>query len=132
MIPRSQAGRIDVLELEAELADVVAETGFDVARLVKATFHELRDACLGRKALHRIDKNIPLRRYVCVGGQTGDVHEALGVDDGSLVEGRDAPGEGIAKAIEIDVRQCAVDVAVAPCQPPPDVARPPPPPPPPA
>src|SRR3546814_1275997 len=77
MIPRSQAGRIDVLELEAELADVVAETGFDVARLVKATFHELRDACLGRKALHRFDKNIPLRRYVCVGGQTGDVHEAL-------------------------------------------------------
>src|SRR3546814_12287913 len=87
------------------LADVVAETGFDVARLVKATFHELRDACLGRKALHRFDKNIPLRRYVCVGGQTGDVHEALGVDDGSLVEGRDAPGEGIDKAIEIDVRQ---------------------------
>src|SRR3546814_13151257 len=84
MIPRSQAGRIDVLELEAELADVVAETGFDVARLVKATFHELRDACLGRKALNRFDKNIPLRRYVCVGGQTGDVHDALGVDDGSL------------------------------------------------
>src|SRR3546814_16774014 len=53
MIPRSQAGRIDVLELEAELADVVAETGFDVARLVKATFHELRDACLGRRSEER-------------------------------------------------------------------------------
>src|SRR3546814_19376377 len=97
MIPRSQAGRIDVLELEAELADVVAETGFDVARPVKATFHELRDAFLGRKALHRFDNNITLRRYVCVGGPTGDVHETLGFDAFPFFHVRGAPAEGVGK-----------------------------------
>src|SRR3546814_15263354 len=61
----------------------------------------------------RTDTLFPYTTLFRSGGQTGDVHEALGVDDGSLVEGRDAPGEGIDKAIEIDVRQCAVDVAVA-------------------
>src|SRR5882762_11705380 len=69
-----------------ELADVVSQSIFDIARPVESQLHQHPDPLLRRRASDRCEAHIPFRCNFEVRRQTRDVDEALGLADHLLVE----------------------------------------------
>ena len=97
--------------LARDLAQVVSEAIFDIARLVEATRHERLDPVLGGGSPERSDARIPTRAQLDVRRQAG-VDEALGVGDRPFVEPGDPGRERIDERLQFGVGQRAIDVAV--------------------
>jgi len=71
--------------LARDLAQVVSEPIFDIARLMEATRHQRFDPLLSRGSPERTDARIPSGTKLDVRRQAR-VDEALGVGDGPLVK----------------------------------------------
>src|SRR5262249_22524116 len=91
--------------LPPDLADVISQAVFHIARLVKASLHQPLDPLLRGRPHNRGKAYIPLRRDFVVRRQTGDVDEALGLADRSFVEGCDAGCERLDKRVEVGIRE---------------------------
>src|SRR6266850_2485149 len=81
-----------VRSLATDLADVVSQTVFYIARLVKALLHQLFDSVLRGRPHDRGKGHIPLRCDFVVRWQTRHVDKALCFADRALVERRDPAG----------------------------------------
>src|SRR4029077_1713020 len=91
--------------LAPELADVISQAGFHVARPVTYPLHQHLDPLLRGRAHDRRNAYIPLRRDFEVRRQTGHIGEALRLADRPLVERCDASCERVDKRVELGIRQ---------------------------
>ena len=83
---------------------MVAQSGFDVPRFVKATLKQQLNSGLGCGTSQRGEKRIPLGRDLRIGRQTVHVDQSLRLGDRLLVERRDPRGESVNEPVEFGVR----------------------------
>src|SRR5690348_6454409 len=79
---------------------------------MKAELHQRPYPGLAGGASSGAKKCVPLRRYLRIGGEAGNVDQVLCVRDGAFVERGNAAGKRIDKRVEFGVRQCTIDVAI--------------------
>src|SRR5262245_54525707 len=77
----------------AELAHVVSEPIFNVARLVEPTLQQFLDSRLAGGALNRGNTSVPLGSNFCVGRQARKIDEIFRFSDGLFVERSNAHRE---------------------------------------
>src|SRR5436309_9413084 len=88
MPPFNTASIVERPNLARDLAEVVSQPIFDIARFVEAACHQRLDAILSGGSAERTDARIPSGAALDIERQAG-VHEALGICDRPFVESGD-------------------------------------------
>src|ERR1700722_1398967 len=81
-------------------------------RAMETTLYQRLDPLLAGWAYQRGDKCVPLRLDFCKGRQARDINQPLDIRDRLLVERSNPHCERIDEAIELGVRERAINVAV--------------------
>jgi hypothetical protein len=86
---------------------------FDIRLFLQSKVHQCLGIVLCRWTLYGGNERLPLSRKLAIRREGGDIDRVLDLANGLLIEGRDAPRQGIDELVELGIRKRAVDVAIS-------------------